>query len=171
MPAWEESSTARVIPPARARKLAKVPFVELADGRLQGVVSSGSDIGRVYVSSIAAGSFEFACSTNNNRPCGGARGGYCKHLDALVTEAVLQYGGERVARYLRVDGEAAVPDARGILATMSATRPGKAESSPAAQVFSRFLHHLEYLEFEPVTEPLADLHWFPTTGTTTGMVA
>src|SRR5215216_6454856 len=66
---WERSSTARVVPPARPRKLAKVPFVELADGRLQGVVSSGSDIGRVYVSSVASGSYEFACSTNNNRPC------------------------------------------------------------------------------------------------------
>jgi hypothetical protein len=164
-PAWEKSSTARVVPPASARKLAKVPFVELADGRLQGVVSSGSDVARVYVSSIAAGSFEFACSTNNNRPCGGARGGYCKHLDALVTEAVMQYGGGRVARYLRVDGEAAEPDARQITGTMSATRPGKAAASPAAQVFSRFLHHLEYLEFEPLTEPVADLHWFPATGT------
>lgn len=70
---WERSSTARVIAPARPRKLAKVPFVELADGRLQGVVSSGSDIGRVYVSSVAAGTYTFACSTNNNRPCGGAR--------------------------------------------------------------------------------------------------
>ena len=56
LPEWEKSSTARVIPPARPRKLAKVPFVELADGRLQGVVSSGSDIERVYVSSVAASS-------------------------------------------------------------------------------------------------------------------
>ncbi|MFF4983895.1 hypothetical protein ACFY3O_28105 [Streptomyces sp. NPDC001046] len=46
---WEHSSTARVISPARPRKLAKVPFVELADGRLQGVVSSGSDIGRRHL--------------------------------------------------------------------------------------------------------------------------
>ncbi len=36
------------------RKLAKVPFLELSEGRLQGVVSSGSDIERVYVSSISA---------------------------------------------------------------------------------------------------------------------
>lgn len=97
----ERSSTARVIPPARPRKLAKVPFVELADGRLQGVVSSGSDIGRVYVSSVAAGTYAFACSTNNNRPCDGARGSYCKHIMALIGEAVLQYGAGRVARYPR----------------------------------------------------------------------
>jgi hypothetical protein len=74
LPEWEKSSTARVIPPARPRKLAKVPFVELADGRLQGVVSSGSDIERVYVSSVAAdGIYSFGCSTNNNRPCGSPR--------------------------------------------------------------------------------------------------
>ncbi len=87
----ERSSTVRVLPPARVRKLAKVPFVELAEGRLQGVVSSGSDIERVYVSSVAARTYGYACSTNNNRPCGGARGGFCNHIRALVTEAVLQY--------------------------------------------------------------------------------
>jgi hypothetical protein len=100
---WERSSTARVIAPARPRKLAKVPFAELADGRLQGVVSSGSDIERVYVSSVAAGTYAYACSTNNNRPCGGARGSFCNHIRALIDEAVLQYGAERVARYLRVE--------------------------------------------------------------------
>ena len=101
MPDWEKASTARVMPPARPRKLAKVPFVELADGRLQGVVSSGSDIERVYVSSVAAGSYAFACSTNNNRPCGGARGSFCNHIRTLIDEAVLQYGAQRVVRYLR----------------------------------------------------------------------
>ncbi|WP_224283759.1 hypothetical protein [Streptomyces sp. LS1784] len=162
MPVREESSTARVVPPARPRKLAKVPFVQLADGRLQGVVSSGSDIGRVYVSAIAAGTFEFACSTNNNRPCGGAHGGYCKHLVALIAEAVVQFGGERVARCLRVDTDAAEPDAGEITRVMTSARPAKAESSPAAAVFARFLNHLEYLEFEATTEPLPEMHWFPT---------
>src|SRR5215472_4659950 len=103
MSAWEQRSTARVVPPARPRKLAKVPFVELADGRLQGVVSSGSDIERVYVSSISARDHAYHCSTNNNRPCGGVRGSMCNHLRALVDEAVLQYGIDRVARYLRVE--------------------------------------------------------------------
>ncbi|WP_330277055.1 hypothetical protein OG205_16115 [Lentzea sp. NBC_00516] len=41
---WESASTARVLSPARPRKLAKVPFVELADGRLQGVVSSAQPV-------------------------------------------------------------------------------------------------------------------------------
>ncbi len=161
---WEQSSTARVVRPARPRKLAKVPFVELADGRLQGVVSSGSDIERVYVSSVAAGTYAFACSTNNNRPCGGARGAFCNHIRALVTEAVLQYGAPRVARYLRVD-TAAEPDAAALTAAMTATRPPKADSGAAAGVFSRFLRHLSYLELTPTTSPLPEMHWFPPTRT------
>jgi len=160
---FERSSTARVIPPARPRKLAKVPFVELADGRLQGVVSSGSDIGRVYVSSVAAGTYAYACSTNNNRPCGGARGGFCNHIGALINESVLQYGAERVARYLRVDLGDDEPTARAIGLTMSGTCPPPADSKAAASVFSRFLRHLSYLELSPATAPLPEMQWFPPT--------
>jgi hypothetical protein len=161
LPEWEKSSTARVISPARPRKLAKVPFVELADGRLQGVVSSGSDIERVYVSSVAAGTYTFACSTNNNRPCGGARGYFCNHIQALINEGVLQYGPERVARYLRVELED--PDAQGIAAAMGATRPTQGDTTAAAPVFSRFLRHLAYLELAATTEPLPEMQWFPPT--------
>ena len=157
---WDRSSTARVLPPARPRKLAKVPFVELADGRLQGVVSSGSDIERVYVSSVAAdGTYSFACSTNNNRPCGGLRGTFCAHILALVGEAVLQYGAERVARYLRIEVEE--PSAPRIIDAMVATRPSQLDATAAASVFSRFLRHLAYLELAPVTVPVAEMHWFP----------
>ncbi|GAA4523107.1 hypothetical protein [Amycolatopsis samaneae] len=152
---------ARVLPPARPRKLAKVPFVELAEGRLQGVVSSGSDIGRVYVSSVAAGTYEFACSTNNNRPCGGARGAFCNHILALLTESALQYGAERVARYLRVELPDGEPSATAIAAAMSETRPAQGESAAAASVFSRFLRHLAYLEHAPSTAPLPEMQWFP----------
>lgn len=152
--AWERRSTVRVVPLARARKLAKVPFVELADGRLQGVVSSGSDFARVYVSSIAAGTHAFSCSTNNNRPCGGLGVGYmCKHLDALVAEAVRQYGPQRVARYLRVE-----PGEDEKLVT---SLRGSRESTPAAAVFSRFLRHLAYLELAPSADPVPEMHWFP----------
>ncbi|MEV5233508.1 hypothetical protein [Streptomyces pseudogriseolus] len=164
---WERLSTVRVVPSARPRKLAKVPFVELADGRLQGVVSSGSDVGRVYVSSVEAGTYAFSCSTNNNRPCGGARGAFCNHIRALIGEAVLQYGAERVARYLKVDvsgdsGEGA--DAHTLTVAMTSTHPAQGDKSAAAQVFSRFLRHLAYLEFAPSTAPLPEMHWFPTTG-------
>jgi hypothetical protein len=95
-PAWESASVVRVLPAVAPRKLNKVPFVELADGRLQGVVSSGSDISRVYVASVTAGTHGLSCSTNNNRPCGGLNQGWvCKHLDALIEEAVLQSGRTR----------------------------------------------------------------------------
>lgn len=160
---WERSSTARVTAPARPRKLAKVPFVELADGRLQGVVSSGSDIGRVYVSSIAAGTYAFACSTNNNRPCGGARGSFCNHIRALVGEAVLQYGAERVARYLKVEVADGEPSAHSLTYEMSGTRPSQGDTTAAAPVFSRFLRHLAYLELDPSTAPLPEMQWFPPT--------
>lgn len=160
---WERSSTARVIAPARPRKLAKVPFVELADGRLQGVVSSGSDIERVYVSSVTVGSYAFACSTNNNRPCGGARGSFCNHILALINEAVLQYGAERVARYLRVETVNGEPGAQAITAVMSNTRPSQGDTKAAAPVFSRFLRHLAYLELAPSTAPLPEMQWFPST--------
>ena len=156
------SDLARVIPPARPRKLAKVPFVELADGRLQGVVSSGSDIERVYVSSVAAdSSYSFSCSTNNNRPCGGARGSFCNHIIALINEAVLQYGPERVARYLRVEVDEASVEA--ITSAMFATRPSQTDAKVAASVFSRFLRHLAYLELAASTDPLPEMQWFPPT--------
>ena len=90
---------------ARPRKVKDVPFVELHAGRLQGVVSSGSDIERVYVSYFEADSGNFYCSTNNNRPCGGLRGSPCKHLTQLLEEAVLQFGAPRVVAYLKLAAE------------------------------------------------------------------
>ncbi len=156
MDSCEQRSVLRVVPPARPRKLVKVPFVELADGRLQGVVSSGSDLARVYVSSITAGTHAYSCSTNNNRPCGGLRGAPCKHLQALADEAVLQYGLDRVARYLRVE----TADGDDLWSRLD----GGHETAPAAAVFSRFLRHLAYLELPGTTAPIAELHWFPATG-------
>ncbi|HEX4816583.1 MAG TPA: hypothetical protein VFV66_27900 [Nonomuraea sp.] len=153
--AWEERSVVRVVTPVEPRKLAKVPFVELADGRLQGVVSSGSDIERVYVSSVSAGTLAMSCSTNNNRPCGALHGYACKHVRMLADEAVLQYGLDRVARYLRIAVPAGAP--------LSQHLNGPVERTPAAVVFSRFLRHLAYLEVPDSTEPLAELQWFPAT--------
>ncbi|MGI5282481.1 hypothetical protein ACQEVF_04030 [Nonomuraea polychroma] len=154
--AWEQRSVVRVVPPVEPRKLAKVPFVELADGRLQGVVSSGSDIERVYVSSINAGTHALSCSTNNNRPCGALHGYACKHIRMLADEAVLQYGMDRVARYLRVE----VAEHGDLIDSLNR----RVERTPAAVVFSRFLRHLAYLEVPDSTEPLAELHWFPAMG-------
>jgi hypothetical protein len=163
--AWEQCSAVPVVPPVQPRKLAKVPFVELADGRLQGVVSSGSDISRVYVSSIAAKTHGYSCSTNNNRPCGGLRGYPCKHLESLVDEAVLQYGAERVVRYLHIDTDPGGATGHRLIGALR----GQQESTPAATVFSRFLHHLAYLELPGSTEPIPELHWFPATSGPAGV--
>ncbi|WP_214411008.1 hypothetical protein [Sphaerisporangium fuscum] len=157
--AWERCSVVAVVPPARPRKLAKVPFVEMADGRLQGVVSSGSDIERVYVSSIAAATHGFSCSTNNNRPCGGLHGSPCKHLRALADEAVLQYGFDRVARYLRVDAGEGGVSGDDLMERLN----GTIEPGGAAAVFSRFLRHLAYLEIPAAAVPIEEMHWFPAT--------
>ncbi|GAA4610124.1 hypothetical protein BJY16_007682 [Actinoplanes octamycinicus] len=157
--AYERRSSASVIAPVGARKLAKVPFVELADGRLQGVVSSGSDIERVYVSSITAGDHGLSCNTNNNRPCGGLSGGAhaCNHLRALADAAVAQYGLARVARYLKAELADGSDNLWSALHTTTAP-------SRAAEVFAGFLRHLAYLEVEPATDPLVELHWFPAAG-------
>ncbi len=157
--AGSRRSVLAVVPPARPRKLAKVPFVELADGRLQGVVSSGSDLDRVYVSSVTAGTHAYHCSTNNNRPCGGLRGAPCKHLVALADEAVAGYGAERVVRYLRIDAGDGVTTGADLLARID----GRHEPAPASVVFDRFLRHLAYLELPESTAPLPELHWFPST--------
>jgi hypothetical protein len=165
--AYERRGAAPVIAPVRPRKLAKVPFVELADGRLQGVVSSGSDVERVYVSSITAGEHGLSCNTNNNRPCGGFGGASpCNHLRALADAAVAQYGLARVARYLKADlaglADTADPagDARDLWSGLHCVAvPGR-----AAEVFSGFLRHLSYLELAPTADPLPELHWFPAAG-------
>lgn len=153
----ERASAVRVVPPVRPRKLAKVPFLELTEGRLQGVVSSGSDVERVYVSSITAGDHGLACSTNNNRPCGGLNDvRACKHLQTLLAEAEVQYGADRVARYLKIEVDEGESLFSGLHPTSAPQR--------AAEVFSSFLHHLAYLELPPTTEPLPELHWFPAAG-------
>ncbi len=141
------------------RKLKKVPFVELYNGRLQGVVSSGSDVRRVYVSFFEAGSHDYYCSTNNNRPCGGVRGGPCSHLDALVANAVAQFGAPRVARYLAIDADfAQMQTARDV----SGRLRGSLRKEPAGEVFSRFLDFLRYVDLEDADEPMPVMSWFVT---------
>ena len=140
---------------AKKRNLKKVPFVELFGGKLQGVVSSGSSGDRVYVSFVAAGTGNFYCATNNNRPCGGLRGGGCKHLDSLLKNAVAQYGNERVASYLGVEG--AVSGMHSL-----ASLGGSLEKTQAGEVFARFLAYLRYVEMPSGTRPLPDMAWFAT---------
>lgn len=145
----------RVLP--RARKVQKVPFVELYAGRLQGVVSSGSDEDRVYVSYFEAGSGNFYCSTNNNRPCGGLRGSACKHLAELLEEAVLQFGPGRVIAYLGLDADPDKVKRGGELLGKIKGGPHKVE---AGMVFSRFLTYLQFVNVPPTTAPLPEMAWF-----------
>ncbi|MCB9676230.1 MAG: hypothetical protein H6737_14000 [Alphaproteobacteria bacterium] len=143
-------------PKPKKRKLQKVPFVELFDGRLQGVVSSGSDIHRVYVSLIQAGTGNYYCSTNNNRPCGGLGGGGCKHIAEMVSNAIDQYGAERVARYLGLPEEQT--SAWGIIGQLGGTK----EKVESGEVFARFLDYLRYVELPASAEPRPDMAWFVT---------
>lgn len=134
------------------RNLKKVPFVELQDRRLQGVVSSGSDQERVYVSWLESGSGDFYCSTNNNRPCGGLRGGPCKHIDALFDNAVAQYGAPRVAHYLGSEAASA--------SAAAAQLGGAQRKEGSGEVFSRFLDYLRYMELPEAEGDAPELAWF-----------
>ena len=144
------------IKPAK-RKIKKVPFVELFNGRVQGVVSSGSDIRRVYVSFFEAETLDFYCSTNNNRRCGGLGYRSCNHLKTLLAEAVAQYGIEQVARFLKVPGDLSqIKSANDIQARIR----GSQKQEPASEVFSRFLNYLRYFELDPSDQPISEMNWF-----------
>ncbi|QSJ14648.1 hypothetical protein JYQ62_22415 [Nostoc sp. UHCC 0702] len=141
---------------ATKRDIKQVPFVELFNHRLQGVVSSGSDIERVYVSFFEAGTLDFYCSTNNNRPCGGLRGYPCKHLEAVMKEAIAAYGIDQVSNYLKVSGD--VSQINSLVDILN--RRGTVKKEPASEVFSRFLNYLGYLELETSNSPLPEMSWF-----------
>lgn len=142
---------------AGRRTVKTVPFVELAGARVQGVVSSGSDIERVYVSFLESGSGDYYCCTNNNRPCGGLRGAPCKHIAELMDEAILQFGAARVAAYLGVEGDgAAVDDAGKLLRALS----GSEKKESPGIVFSRFLSYLRYCELRARPGTVFEMGWF-----------
>ena len=138
------------------RSVKKVPFVELFSGRVQGVVSSGSDIKRVYVTFIEASTGNFYCCTNNNRVCGGMRGGGCKHLNQMIDEAILQFSGDSVAKYLGIKSDGEIKSAYDITKklTMNLTK-----ESPGV-VFSRFLNYLRYCELKANQGSVPEMSWF-----------
>ena len=144
-------------PSPKGRKVKDVPFVELRGKRIQGVISSGSDIERVYCAFYEAGTGNFYCSTNNNRPCGGLRGSPCKHLEALLDEAVLQYGAPRVVAAMGLPADADKARRGGELLRHFKGGPHKVE---AGMVFSRFLTYLHYVSLRPSAAPVPEMGWF-----------
>jgi hypothetical protein len=142
--------------PASDRDVDTVPFVELAGGRIQGVVSSGSDVERVYCAFIEAGSGAHYSSTNNNRPDAGTD----KRIRWLLEEAVKQFGAERVARYLQLPGDPAqLSNLAQILQAVYRLR-GPRRAEPAAAVFSRFLNYLRFVELQSAAGPVPEMAWF-----------
>ena len=144
--------------PPGSRTVKSVPFVELIGGRIQGVVSSGSDLARVYVSFFEAKTGHYYCCTNNNRPCGGLRGAPCKHIHELLDEAILEFGPNRVGSYLGLEGEGL--DANAIGAGIRALRGNELKESPGI-VFSRFLTYLRYCELNVEPGLVLEMGWFP----------
>jgi hypothetical protein len=152
----QTSLAARHAPTAGSRDVKAVPFVELHDQRLQGVVSSGSDIERVYVAFFEAGTLNYSCNTNNNRPCGGLRGSPCNHLQLLLSEAIAEHGLARVVAFLRLPGDPSqYPTARDLL-----RHSGQQLSDQASSIFSRFLGDLELLQLPDQALPTESSAWF-----------
>jgi hypothetical protein len=142
--------------PASDRDVDTVPFVELANGRVQGVVSSGSDVERVYCAFLEAGSGAHYSSTNNNRPDAGTD----KRLRWLLEEAVKQFGAARVPRYLQLPGDPAqLTNLAQILQAVYRLR-GPRRAEPAGAVFSRFLNYLRFVELPCAAGPVPEMAWF-----------
>lgn len=156
----ETLATIQSIPPPRVgglgdRDIEEVPFVELADNRLQGVVSSGSDIERVYCCFIEAGTLNYYSSTNNNRPDAGLE----KRLRWLAEAAYAQFGCESVVRYLQLP--VAADSAREPYELVEVVaRHGRVKQEPATAIFSRFLNYLQFVEFPSSRLPNPDMNWF-----------
>ncbi len=139
----------------KKRNLKKVPFVEFFGNRIQGVVSSGSDIRRVYVTWIEAGTGNYYCSTNNNRPCSGLNYSVCKHLDELVSSAVSQYGLERVQSFMGCSADSA-HYAYKIVEELGGVKTKR----DSGEIFSRFLDYLNYVELGEISSNLPEMAWF-----------
>ena len=132
-------------PPLRNRGIKKVPFVEFYNNRIQGVVSSGSSLERVYVCVLDFNTNTFTCHTNNNRPCGGLRGSMCSHLSSLLSNAKT------------VD---AIRSLDVINKTYSLVQDGSARYS---EIFTRFQEKLRFLELNDMQdESIPESRWFYT---------
>ncbi|MCE7740959.1 MAG: hypothetical protein GOP50_00750 [Candidatus Heimdallarchaeota archaeon] len=130
-------------PSSRKSGVKKVPFVEFHDNKIQGVVSSGSSLERVYVCVLDFNKNTFTCHTNNNRPCGGLRGSMCSHLSSLMSNA----GNVESIRNLGLLNN-----------TYNLRQDGSARYS---EVFTRFQERLRFLELdETQQESIPETRWF-----------
>jgi hypothetical protein len=148
------------LPPAAAAAgdeldVETVPFVELADGRLRGVVSSGSDIERVYCAFVEAGSLAYASSTNNNRPDAGT----AKRITWLVEAAVEQFGTEPVVRFLKLPIDPANVKRPAEVAQVILAK-GRPRPEPSGEIFSRFLAYLRRVGLTCRPGPVPEMAWF-----------
>jgi hypothetical protein len=130
--------------------------VELADGRLRGVVSSGSDIERVYCAFVEAGSLNYYSSTNNNRPDAGME----KRVNWLVEAAVAQFGAEAVIRFLKMSLDPAKVK-KPVDVSSHIVSKGRRQAEPSEMIFSRFLDYLRYVELTCQPGPVPEMAWFP----------
>jgi hypothetical protein len=149
-------NTAVVPTPSPAKRdVDTVPFVELFDNRVQGVVSASSDPNRVYCAFLEAGTGNYYSSTNNNRPDAGMP----KRMNWLLEEAARQFGLERLARYLQVPADPASVTHHSQLIGLLMRR-GACLPEPAGTVFSRFLGYLRHVELPSGVGPLPEMSWF-----------
>ena len=153
---------ASVIPTAGLadrRDVREVPFVELAGGRVQGVVSSGSDIaaGLCLVRASPGPATTTAARTTTGRAAGSA-GLRASTSPTMVDEAILQFGAAAVAAYLGVSGDGrSVDDAPQRCSGLLRARSGR--SRPGV-VFSRFLNYLRYCELRHRPGTVLEMSWF-----------
>jgi len=129
--------------PRRNYKIKKVPFMEFRDNKIQGVVSSGSSVERVYVCVINLEDKTFTCHTNNNRPCGGLRERMCSHIKALLDVALRNQETELL--FMQYDFDFFDPDG----------------SRRYSDVFTRFQEQLHFLEIKmDEKENFPEMNWF-----------
>jgi hypothetical protein len=74
----------------------------------------------------------------------------------MAEQAIHQYGGLEVARYLGVKLDAEDPTWWAIRSALG----GSNKKAPAADVFSRFLNYLRFLELPRHDGPAPEMTWF-----------
>ena len=154
------ASPHRSLPPPAAAAAGEldvetVPFVEMADGKLRGVVSSGSDVERVYCAFVEAGSLAYYSSTNNNRPDAGT----AKRIGWLLEAAVAQFGVEAVVRFLKLPTDPAKVKRHSDIHAVVLSK-GRPRAEPSGEIFARFLNYLRRVELTCAPGPVPEMAWF-----------